>query len=43
MSTYNTKALQHMNKQIEKIAEHIQILNIIKQTKVKITITTAVL
>ena len=40
MSKYNTKILQHMNKQIEKMtkSEHIQILNIIKQDeKVKIT------
>ena len=40
MSKYNTKILQHMNKQIEKMtkSEHIQILNIIKQDeKAKIT------
>lgn len=40
MSKFNTKFLQHMNKQIEKMtkSEHIQILNIIKQDeKVKIT------
>lgn len=40
MSKYNTKVLQNMNKQIEKMtkAEHIQVLTLIKQDdKVKIT------
>tara|TARA_B100000886_G_C20036896_1_gene332178 strand:- start:64 stop:336 length:273 start_codon:yes stop_codon:yes gene_type:complete len=40
MSKYNTKVLQNMNKQIEKMtkSEHIQVLTLIKQDdKVKIT------
>lgn len=40
MSKYNTKVLQNMNKQIEKMTktEHIQVLTLIKQDdKVKIT------